>query len=242
MSLTHSSSEADLDTTPDARPKRRHYRLWLAALCLLLLVLLLAFIPPLINASRFQLRIASNISASIGRPVHFDRVSPVLLPLPGFTLENFVVDEDPAFGSEPILRAGEVRATLRLSSLWRHVEFSKISLSAGSAGIDPSVNLVRNPDGHWNIESLLLQASHIQAAPTAQTYSSPARRFPYIEATGARLNLKLGQIKTPFSLTDADFALWLPEPHQWHIRIEAHPIRTDTAPGDTGTPRLYVWI
>jgi AsmA protein len=232
--------EADLDTDPGTRPARpRGQRRLIAVFCLLVAFLLLTFVPPLINLSSLQLRIARNIGASIGRPVHFARVSPVLLPLPGFTLEDFVVDEDPAFGSEPILSAGEVRATLRISSIWRHrVEFSKISLSAGDAGIDPSVNLVRNPDGRWNIEGILLQASHIQAAPTAQRFAGPARRFPYIEATGARLNLKLGPEKTPFSLTDADFALWLPEPHQWHLRLVAHPLRTDTVPGDTGTIRV----
>lgn len=233
------NDEADLDTDPGTRPARaRGHRRLIAVFCLILAFLLITFIPPLINLSSLQLRIARNIGASIGRPVHFARVSPVLLPLPGFTLEDFVVDEDPAFGSEPVLRAGQVRATLRISSLWGHVEFSKISLSAGDAGIDPSVNLVRNDNGRWNIEGILLQASHIQAAPTAQRFAGPARRFPYIEATGARLNLKLGQEKTPFSLTDADFALWLPEPHQWHLRLEAHPLRTDTAPGDTGTIRV----
>jgi AsmA protein len=231
--------EADLDTDSGTRPARpRGHRRLIAVFCLLIAFLLLTFIPPLINLSSLRLRIARNISASIGRPVHFARVSPFLLPLPGFTLEDFVVDEDPAFGSEPVLRAGQVRATLRIRSLWGHVEFSKISLSAGDAGIDPSVNLVRNPDGRWNIEGLLLQASHSQAAPTGQRFAGPARRFPYIEASGARLNLKLGPEKTPFSLTDADFALSLPEPHQWRVQLEAHPLRSDTPPGDTGTVRV----
>jgi len=228
MQPTHANDETDQESPPAPRS----YRRLIALFCVLVVILLLTFIPPLINVSRLQLRIARNISASIGRPVHFDRVSLDLLPLPGFTLENFVVDEDPAFGSEPILRADQVRVTLRLTSLWRHAEFPKISLT------DPSVNLVRAPNGHWNVEAILLQASHLDAAPTAQTFSGPARRFPYIEATGARLNLKLGQEKTPFSFTDADFALWLPEPHQWHLRLEAHPLRTDTAPGDTGTLRV----
>jgi AsmA family len=238
MQPSSHNDEADLDTASDPRPAPRSYRRLIVLFCLLVFILLLTFIPPLLNVSRFQQRIARNISASVGRPVHFKSVALNLLPLPGFTLENFTVDEDPAFGSEPILHAGEVRATLRFSSLWQHVEFSKISLSAGDAGIAPSVNLVRNPDGRWNIESLLLQASRLQAAPTAQTYAGPARRFPYIEASGGRINLKLGLEKTPFSLTDADFALWLPEPHQWHVRLEAHPLRTDTAPGDTGTVRI----
>ena len=201
-----------------------------AAVFALLLALLL---PPYINVSRYQHRVARNISAALGRPVHFDNITLNLLPVPGFTLENFVVDEDPAFGSEPILRANEVRVNIRLRSLWtRRVEFSRIVLT------DPSVNLVHLSDGRWNVESLFLQAAHADAAPTAQTYSSPAPRFPYIEATGARLNFKLDQVKTPISLTDADFALWLPEPRQWRLRVEARPVRTDSSPADTGTLRL----
>src|SRR5947209_146450 len=204
------------------------------ALSAILLVLLLAFVPPMLNVSRFQRRIASNLSNSLGRPVHLDRVSLTLLPLPGFTLENFVVSEDPAFGYEPILRANEVRATVRISSLWsHHFEFSRISLTEPT-----SLNLVRLPDGRWNFEPVLLQAARIDAAPTAQTFSGTSPRFPYIEATGARINLKLGQEKTPYALADSEFALWLPSPRQWHFRLLAHPARTDVAPSDAGVLRL----
>ena len=184
---THFEAEPDLDAVPSHRIRNR----LLVGLTILLVILLLAFVPPLINVSRFQRRIERNISASIGRNVTFDRVSLSLLPVPGFTLDNFVIDEDPAFGSEPILWASQVDVTLRISSLWRRrVEFSKIALTDSS-----SVNLVRLSDGKWNIEKLLLQASRIEAAPTAQRFAGPARRFPYIEATGARLNLKLDQEK-----------------------------------------------
>jgi AsmA protein len=229
----HSDSPSDVEAEHGAGSPRPVRNRLAVVLAFLLVVLVLVFIPPLINVSRFQRSVDRNISAALGRPVHFDRLSLTLLPMPGFTLQGVVIDEDPAFGSEPTLRADEVQVNLRLSSLWRHrVEFSKISLT------DPSVNLVHLADGRWNIESLLLQASRIPAAPTAQRFAGPAPRFPYIEATGARLNLKLGQEKTPFSLTDADFALWLPEPQQWHLRLEAHPIRTDTNPGDTGILRM----
>ena len=224
------SSAEEAGTAASARKSNRGL---IALLILLVLILLLTFIPPLLNVSRFQQRIASNIGASLGRPVHFQRLSLSLLPLPGFTLERFVVEEDPAFGAEPILRADTVQATVRLVSIFSsHVEFSKISLT------EPSLNLVRNADGQWNLESVLLHTSHIQAAPTAQRHAGPAPRFPYIEATGARVNLKLDREKTPYSLTDADLALWLPEPHQWHFRLEARPTRTDTIPAETGTLRL----
>jgi AsmA protein len=216
------------EETTHLPPHHRRRLLYVAFVALTLVVLLL--IPPLISVNRFQRRIATSISDSLGRPVHLDRVTLNLLPLPGFTLENLVVGEDPAFGSEPIIRASSVRATLRLRSLWtRRVEFSTISFD------EPSVNLVHTTNGKWNLESILLRASHISAAPTAQRKAGPAPRFPYIEATGARLNLKLDQEKTPVSLTEADFALWLPDPQQWHLRLKAHPARTDTNASDTGT-------
>jgi hypothetical protein len=224
--------QADIDDTEHLASTRRPRRLLylaFAALAILLLVLL----PPYISVNRYQRRIATSISDSLGRPVHLDKVTLNLLPLPGFTLENFVVDEDPAFGSEPIIRANSVRATLRLSSLWtRRVEFSTISFD------EPSVNLVHTKAGKWNLQSILFHAAHIDAAPTAQKKAGPAPRFPYIEATGARLNLKIEQEKTSIALTDADFALWLPEPQEWHIRLQAHPARTDTNASDTGTLQL----
>jgi AsmA protein len=228
--MQESNSTHVLPDVERAAFSRRRLIAVVSAVFALLLALLL---PPFINVSRYQYRVAGNIGSALGRPVHFDNFSLNLLPIPGFTLENFVVEEDPSFGSEPILRAGEVRVNLRLRSLWtRHVEFSRIVLT------DPSVNLVHLSNGRWNIESLFLQASRSNAAPTAQTYSGPAPRFPYIEASNARLNFKLDQVKTPISLTDADFALWLPQPRQWRLRVESHPVRTDSSPADTGALRL----
>jgi hypothetical protein len=196
-------------------------------------VLLLALTPPLLNVNRLRRRIAASMSASLGRPVHLDRASIHLLPVPGFTLENLVVSEDPAFGFEPVIRANTVEATLRTSSLWRRqVEFSSIRF------IEPSVNLVRNAEGRWNLQSLMMHAASVDTAPTEQRKAGPQPRFPYIEATGARVNLKLGEEKKAFSLTDADFALWLPSPQQWRVRLEAKPARTDSNIADPGTVRL----
>jgi hypothetical protein len=228
-------TEATTDRRRPQRPtgKRSIFRRLVVVYYLVFALLLVAFLPPYISVNRYQHRIAESIGQSLGRPVHLDKVTLSLLPLPGFTIENLVVSEDPAFGSEPVIRANSVRATLRILPLWRRkVEFSSISFT------EPSVNLVHLPNGKWNLESILLQASRIQTAPTAQRSAGPAPRFPYIEATGARVNLKLGQEKMPYSLTDAEFALWLPNPQEWRLRIEARPARTDTNASDTGIFRL----
>ncbi len=146
---------------------RRRQRVTMAAVVVLVL-LLLAITPPLFNVGRYQRRVVSSMSESLGRPVHLDKVSLHLLPMPGFTLQNFVVTEDPAFGNEPTIRANEVVATLRVSSLWkRRVEFSRVKF------VQPSVNLVRGANGRWNLEGVLLRASQVNTAPTAQQRAGP---------------------------------------------------------------------
>lgn len=215
-----------------ARSRKLHRRLSLIAIGVLL-VLLLVVLPPLLKLNRYARRIAFSMSQSLGRPVHLDSVSLGLLPMPHLTLENVVVSEDPAFGNEPTIRANRVEASLRASSLWRRpMEFSRVLF------VEPSVNLVRNADGRWNLEGVLVHAAQVDTAPTAQQHRSTAPRFPYIEATGGRVNVKMGDEKKPFSLTNADFALWLPSPEQWSVRLTGTPARTDTNLTDAGVIRV----
>jgi len=224
---------AEAEDAPERRRRFRRRFLW--ALGIVLLVVALILTPPLINVNRLRVRIASKMSESLGRPVHLDSVTLNVLPVPGFTLQNLVVSEDPSFGAEPVIRANKVTARLRLSSLWRrHVEFSTIAFEVDEHGSGPSVNLVRRKDGRWNLESILLHAAQTETAPTAQREAGPEPRFPYIEATGARLNVKMGDEKMPLALTEAEFALWLPSPQQWRLRLQARPARTDTSVSDTG--------
>ncbi|MGI4829310.1 MAG: AsmA family protein [Janthinobacterium lividum] len=240
MQLQPSSTIADTEVRPPthtrivaSRPPSRLRRRLLWGGGIAVTILLLVFLPPLVNANHYQRQIARSMSESLGRPVHLDNVVFHLLPVPGLTLSNLVVSEDPAFGAEPTIRANTVEASLRLGSLWRRrVEFSSVRF------IEPSINLVRNREGRWNLANVLLHASHVETAPTVQRRAGPAPRFPYIEATGGRVNLKLDEEKLPFSLTDAEFALWLPSPNHWRVRLRGEPARTDTNLNDPGVFRL----
>ncbi|MFB3915498.1 MAG: AsmA family protein [Terriglobales bacterium] len=199
----------------------------------LVLALLAFFLPPLINANRFRARIATGLGEALGRPVSIGYVGLHLLPEPGFDLQNLVVSELPPFGAEPVLRAGQVSASVRLSSLWRgRMEIASLSLK------NPSLNLVRLSDGQWNVESLLERAARTPAAPTAQPRAEERPRFPYIQAEDGRINLKLGREKTAFSLTEADFALWLASENEWRMRLSARPVRTDVNISDTGVLKV----
>src|ERR1700729_2727732 len=99
-------------------PHRSQTKYWILFTALLLLAAAL-ILPPLINMNRYQRRIADSIGNSLGRRVHLSSVTLRLPPRPGLELTDFLVEEDPTFGSEPTLRAASVDASIRLTSLWR---------------------------------------------------------------------------------------------------------------------------
>jgi AsmA protein len=135
------------------------------------LLLALFLVRP--GASRLKARIAKSISVALQRQVEIGSVQLRLLPRPGFDLESFVVHDDPAFSAEPVLRAQEVTAALRLSSLLRgRMEISRLSLT------EPSLNLTRNSEGHWNIENLLERTAKTAVAPTGKAPSESRLGFP----------------------------------------------------------------
>jgi AsmA family/AsmA-like C-terminal region len=209
---------SESEETGFARPG---WKVWLAVGLVLLLVAGVA-LPPLININRYQRKITDSVSRSLGRPVHMSDVKLHLLPRPGFEISNFIVDEDPAFGVEPTLRSASVMAYVRLWSLWRgRLEVARISLD------EPSLNLVRNGQNRWNVSTVLLQASRLSNAPTGQVHAGGAPRFPYIEASSARINFKFGNEKKPFSFLNADVSMWLANADEWELRFVGQPVRTD---------------
>jgi AsmA-like protein len=201
-------------------------------------------LPPLVNISRYQRRVAALMAQSFGRPVHMSSVELRLLPLPGFVLHDLSVSEDPEFGVEPILSARTVVASVRLQSLWRgKLEVNRVSVD------EASLNLVRTARGRWNLSSLMLSAQPALAGggsasgpPGVQEPSvlGTSAHFPYLEATDSRVNLKNGVEKSPFSLVSADLSLWQDEPGKWRVRLRGQPVRTDMemSLGDTGQVRV----
>jgi AsmA family/AsmA-like C-terminal region len=212
------------------RSSRRKLRMW-AMVVIALLVL--SLVPPFINVNRYRSRVAEAISRALGREVTVSSIELKLLPQPELVLFNFVVGEDSSFGAEPMLRAPSVTAALRLTSMWRgRLEIGTLDLD------DPSLNLVRRADGHWNLEELVERASQGATAPTARTRPESRPRFPYVEASSGRINFKLGEVKKVFAFTDADFALWQETEQQWGVRLEARPMRSDVGVSDAGVLKL----
>lgn len=195
-----------------------------------LLLILFLFRP---GVYKLRDRIAASIGSALGRRVALDNVRLRLLPRPGFDLEGLVIYDDPAFSAEPMIRAQEVSAAIRFRSLLR----GKLEIATLSAS-EPSINLVRNNEGRWNLASLIERNAQIPAAPTQKPSSERRPAFPYLEASNARINFKLGQIKKSYSLINADVALWQDSENSWGARMRAEPVRTDFNLTDTGLLRI----
>ena len=192
-------------------------------------VLLLALFLIRPQAGGLREKVARSISLAVGRRIEIGSLHLRFLPRPGFQLENLVIHDDPVFGAEPLLRAADVNAWLRVTALLRgHIEISSLSLN------DASLNLTRDARGRWDLEDLLERTSSISVAPTAVGKRDRRPGFPYIEASHARINFKSGMEKTHFALTDAEFSLWQDSENAWGMRLKAQPIRTDANLTDTG--------
>ena len=201
-----------------------------AAVLAALLVGLFLFRPAVYHLRN---RIAVSIGSALDRRVSIDNVHLRLLPRPGFDLEGLVIYDDPAFSAEPMIRAQEVSAAIRLRSLLRgRLEIANLSAN------EPSINLVRNEQGRWNLASLLERNAQIPAAPTGKPPSERRPAFPYLEAGHARVNFKIGQTKKSYAFMDADLALWQDSENSWGARIKAEPVRTDFNLTDTGLVQI----
>src|SRR5580698_74810 len=89
-------------------------------------VVVAGLLAPFLRADRLRPRIQAALEAALNRPVHI--TSAVHLNLftgPGFTVDDVLIDDDPAAGIEPFAHVEHMQARLRWSSLLTgNLEFS----------------------------------------------------------------------------------------------------------------------
>jgi len=149
-------------------------------------------------------------------------------------VEGVSIGENPAFGHEYFLRADRMTANVRWLGLLRgHFEFGTISLSR------PSLILVRNESGRWNLEGWLPPApSKSSASAFAYGPQSPAatgNHLQKIEFDEGRINFKTGDEKRPFAFTNVSGSVEQMGPGRWQLRLEAQPWRSGVPLQSTGT-------
>jgi hypothetical protein len=193
-----------------------------AVLALALLTLAAWQAPVFFSAERYRGRLEAGLARVLQRPVTFSQASWRLLPRPGFSLRNVVVREDPAFGSEPFARIDRVECDIRWRSLWAsRLEFSRLRL------VRPSLNIVRDAQGEWNVENLLLKSGLVPTAGAPRARPGRVATLS-LDAEEGRLDFKVGADKKPFAVVDLSAHLSVdPTRGLIRYRVAGNPLRTD---------------
>ncbi|HEV2341306.1 MAG TPA: AsmA family protein, partial [Candidatus Acidoferrales bacterium] len=158
------------------------------------------------------------LEAAFGRPVDVAHYSFSMLAGPRLEADRVTVAEDPRFGNEYFLRADSLTIGLRWSALLRgRIEFGPVSLSG------PSLNLVRLPDGEWNLESWLPRPRG--SLPTAPAPARASLRLQRIDLSGGRVNFKEGAGKLPLALASVEGSVEQVSPGSWRVDLQAQPFR-----------------
>ena len=206
---------------------------WIVVL-VVLLILLQAGLPLLFRNHRMRAYLLSHLEKSFGRGVEARGFSMSLLPLPQVEMDGVSIAEDPAFGREYFLRADKLTAGVRWLGLLRgHFDFGTISL------LRPSLILVRNEQGRWNLEGWLPHAAQA-AAPAGVVYGprndgESVNHLQKIEFDEGRINFKTGDEKRPFAFIEVSGSVEQVAPGRWDLRLEAQPWRSGVALQSTGT-------
>ncbi len=198
-----------------------HVRLFGFLFCLRPSGAVAAGISILIQHTRLKGRLTARISAALGRPVEVGSYDFTLWGGPALEAQSVSVAEDSRFGREYFLRAESISLRLRWRSLLGgHFVIDTLSLAR------PSLNLVLNDAGDWNLAEWLPRPSAAFTAGAPYPLPrSPALSFRRIEIDGGRINFKRGDDKLPFALigvtggADTDFS------GRWRIDLTATPWR-----------------
>jgi hypothetical protein len=197
----------------------------------------------LVRTHRVHSYLTRHLERAFGRPVQVAHFNVMLLG-PRLDADQITVGEDPAFGNEYFLRAERLTAGLRWSGLLTgHFEFGTLSISR------PSLILVRNEEGRWNLERWLPPAKinvpgglpavyGLARAIGTPAIGSPANHLTRIDIDDGRLNFKIVNDKLPFAFTGVSGVVEQVAPGRWQLQLEAEPWRSGAALQTAGTVYL----
>jgi hypothetical protein len=202
-----------------------------------ILIALQAGVSLLARTHRVHAYLVGQLGRAFGRQVEVLSFNARILPGPQLDANGVTVGEDPAFGHEYFLRAERLSAGLRWVGFLRgHFEFGTMSLNK------PSLVLVRNGEGRWNIERWLPPAK-TSATQGRSVYGppspiAPVNRLEKVEFDEGRINFKTGDDKLPFAFTSVSGSVEQVSPGRWQLHLEAQPWRSGVSLQSAGTIRV----
>ena len=219
--------------------ERPSWRRWARIVVLFLIALWIANLALsfAIQHTSLNRRITARLDAAFGRPVEVGSYRFSLWGRPTLEARSVTVSEDPRFGHEYFLRAESLTMSLRWRSLLRgRFEFGGIWLA------HPSLNLVRNPDGDWNVAEWLPQFSAAAGGRSVVVPKFPAAsnalRFSRINVDSGRINFKRAEEKLPFALVGVTGYVEPEGNGEWRLDLEAAPARAAVILQQAGTLHL----
>ena len=206
----------------------------IALVLLAALIAIQAGVSYLVRTHRMRDYLLAHLESAFGRPVQAGSFSVQILPIPELHVDAVTIGEDPPFGNEYFLRAEQMTASFRWMGLLRgHFEFGTMSLSR------PSLILVRNEIGRWNLEGWLPPARRLPGGASSFSLLQPppesTHHLQKIDFDDGRINFKLGDEKRPFAFTNVSGSVEQVSPGRWELRLEAQPWRSGVALQSTGT-------
>lgn len=235
-------SDSVISTQPVAararvRPGMQQFAGWILLL-LALVWIANQGISLLIRHTRLQRKITGRLQSAFGRPVEVASYDFSLWGWPTLRAQTVTVAEDPRFGYEYFLRADTLTMRLRWRGLIRgRLEFGTLALQR------PSLNLVRESGGDWNLAEWLPRPVSPQSPAGVAPVGPPAPpssplRFTRIQVDAGRINFKRGAEKLPFAFTGVTGYVEPDGTGRWRLDLEAVPMRAAVNLQQAGTLHL----
>jgi uncharacterized protein involved in outer membrane biogenesis len=213
--------------------RRRSRKFLTVLLALALFSVALAVMLSRVVASQSARRyMTARLEQAFGRPVEVSNFSIRWIPTPGIVAERVTISDDPRFGHEYFLRTDSIIANPRWRSLFlARLELGTLELS------HPSLNLVRNDDGRWNVESWLPPPANLRSAQSISGQKSlrATARLSRIEIDSGRINFSRGADRRPFALEGLSGSIEQESTGRWRIALAAHPSRATVHLQQSGT-------
>src|SRR5437588_6915460 len=158
--------------------------IYVVAGVIVVLLLVAALLPFVIDANRFRPEIESSLNSALNRKVDIGNIRLSILS-GGVTVENISISDDPSFNTGPFLKAKSLSVNLELLPFI----FSRAIHVTGLTIDQPSVTLLRSAAGTWNFSTLGTKQT---ASTTSTTSSAPSNSSASTDLSVRSFSLKNG--------------------------------------------------
>ena len=189
----------------------------------------------LVRTHAMRTFLTRKLAESFGRPVEVQNFSANLFPALQLDAYGVSVGEDPSFGHEYFLRAERLSAGLR----WIGLLAGRFEL--GTLQLDrPSLILVRDGEGRWNLERWLPAATpgKVVSPANSRTAGPPLQRLRKINIDDGRVNFKLADEKISFAFVQVNGSVEQMSLGRWRLDLESEPWRSGVPLQLAGTVRV----